>query len=290
MDRDSKLIFAHYKQIIEEAKLPQKRELRAPFSGRVEKAGAGAPEAHGFYSRTTTDVRPESSQAAEDNRYDEIISGQKRFNALDGLDENQINAIQKSQENRYLENAFNPIGEVGQIPLFKASNALNTLLTHIKDILKNDSIPFRTASIKYLKNVAKNIEENYDDIFLINLKDNNFTNLPYTKIAKESKEKNIQALKAIQSGKFSVHFDSAKGDGQLDEFSVRPRTINKFGRQTKMSVGLNPSSEKGKEGSNFNPNEPGRRNPLNPGKQELPSAPDPFYGGKKRAISPRPKA
>lgn len=68
------------------------------------------------------------------------------------------------------------------------------------------------------------------------------------------------------------------------------RTINKFGRPTKMSVGLNPSSEKGREGSGFNPNEPGKRNPLNPGKQEAPSAPSPFYRGKKSGINPRPRA
>ncbi|MEN9446113.1 MAG: hypothetical protein RL728_625 [Bacteroidota bacterium] len=305
MDRDSKLIFEQYKQIINEGKGQfdsWKKGPTAPFSGRVEKHGAGAPEAHGTFSRTTTDERPESSQRAEDNRYDEIISGQKKFDALEGLDETQKQAIVKSQEDRYLENAFNPVGQVGQIPIFKSANALNTLLTHIKYILRNDSIPFRTAAIKYLKNVAKNIEENYDEIFLINLEDNNFTNLPYTKIAKASKDKNIEALRSIQNGKFSeiksidkngkllVLFDSSKGDGLLDEFSVRPRTINKFGRPTKISVGSNPSSETGREGSGFNPNEPGERNPLNPGKQAPPSAPSPFYRGKKSGINPRPRA
>lgn len=224
MDRDSKLIFEQYKQITNEGKGQfdsWKKGPTAPFSDRVEKRGAGAREALGTFSRTTTDERPESSQRAEDNRYDEIISGQKKFDALEGLDETQKQAIVKSQEDRYLENAFNPVGQVGQIPTFKLANALNTLLTHFKDILRNDSIPFRTAAIKYLKNVAKNIEENYDEIFLINLEDNNFTNLPYTKIAKASKDKNIQALRSIQNGKFSVSFDSSKGDGQLDEFSVR---------------------------------------------------------------------
>lgn len=304
MDRDSKLIFEHYKQIIDEAKLPQKRELRLPFSGSVPKHGAGAEEAHGLRSRMTTDVRPETFQAMRDKHYDDIISKQERFNALEGpltsLNENEINAIKKSQDDKFLENAFNPIGEIGQIPLFKSVNALNALLRNFDDIMKSDSVDFRVGSIKYLKNLAKYIEEKYDEIFLLNITDdkNNFKHIPRTKIAREYKEENIKALKLIQLGMRRVKFHGAKENGWLDEFSPTPGAIGPHGHHVEMSTGLNPKSQKGKEGkkgkegSDYKPNEPGIYNPLNVGTKEgeenLPSSPDPFDNGKKSSISPTP--